>query len=237
MAIDTLRDIFIDESSQNDHAYFVMGGISVCTSDVAKLTERLLTARNPELPKGEMKWTKVSRGKLVAYRRVIDAFFDNDADFHSLVVETRRQDHAAFNQGSHEVGFNKEVFQLAMKFSRLYHGRFHIYPDQRTTTQKLEDLRFMLNRKIMQREPKRDWPFRRVQFRDSAATPVLQVTDILSGAIAYKLNLNDKAKDASPAKIDLSDYICTRARVANVFRDTAVRGKFTIWHRRLRGVP
>lgn len=214
-----------------------MGGIIVPAVIADSFDKRLLASRLPELPKGEMKWAKVSNAKLAAYKRLIDAFFDrafSGCHFHSLVVESAKQNHSAFNQGSREIGFNKELFQLARKFARLYPNRFHVYPDQRTTTQKLDDLRVMLNRSVHKKEPHRDWPYRRVQFRDSAATLGLQLADIMSGAIAYRLNKHHQASGASPAKCELATYILGKANVNDVHRDTSMSGKFTIWQRKLR---
>lgn len=239
MSRDPISEVFIDESSQNNHAYFVMGGIIVPINCVDQLTARLLSVRVPELPKGELKWAKVSRAKLAAYLRYVNVFFSSEfkdhVHFHSLIVPTAKQNHFRFNQGSSDIGFNKEVFQLAMKFGRQYpRSCFHIYPDQRTTTQKTEDLRVMLNRKINKIEPARDWPFRRVQFRDSSKTPILQLTDIFSGAIAYCLNRHHEARGASPAKRQLCSEILASAGIRDVYRDTSMGGKFTLWHRRLR---
>ena len=82
-------DIYIDESSQNQHRFLVIGGVIVPQEDVAEFLDGLRTARLPELPAGEMKWTKVSRTKLPAYKRVVDLFFSDRmasrAHFHSLI--------------------------------------------------------------------------------------------------------------------------------------------------------
>jgi hypothetical protein len=95
----------------------------------------------------------------------------------------------------------------------------------------------MLNRHINRAQPHRDWPYRRVQFRNSAQTPILQLADIMTGAIAFKLNGHDKADDASPAKIEMARHILEYARIRDVFRSTSAAGKFTLWHRNLREVP
>jgi hypothetical protein len=241
MAGPLLFDAFVDESSQNDHRYLVLGGVILPASYTDKMVDGISGARQPELPQGEMKWGKVSRFKLPAYGKVVDLFFSpewKEAHFHALVVDTSKQNNRAFNQGSREIGFNKELFQLASKFGRIYpKGRFHIYPDHRETDQRPEELRLILNRYINKKSPDRDWPYRRVQFRDSSITPLLQLTDIMSGALAYILNGHDRQKGASPAKIELASHILGRAGVRDVTRDTRVTGKFTIWHRQLRVVP
>jgi len=49
-----------------------------------------------------------------------------------------------------------------------------------------------------------------------------------------QLNGHRNKSDASPAKIELSEYILKQCGVRDVFKNTAIRGKFTIWHRELR---
>jgi hypothetical protein len=168
------------------------------------------------------------------FKRIVDVIFDysDNLHFHSLCVDTTRVDHARFNASNREIGFNKEIYQLARKFWRLYPRYFfHVYPDCRKTTQQPEDLRDILNRGC---RDKRDRPFRRCQFRDSKTTLPLQLTDILVGSIAYCLNGHDTRDDASPAKCELSSYVLERAGIADAFRDTTPAATFTIWHRRLR---
>jgi transposase len=230
-------DGYIDESSQTQHRYLVLGGTILPRENVRGIVSAIWAARKPDLPANEMKWNKVSRTKLAAYKRVVDVFFDppfrNSTQFHCLIVDTTKHKHHIYNQGNRDIGFNKEIYQLALKFGRLYRGLFHIYPDRRSTTQKTDDLRLMLNRGIRKQGDKRDWPYRRLQFRDSKTTELLQLTDIFAGAIAYRHNGHDLAANASPAKTDLSKYILRRAGIADVMRDTAIGGKFTVWHRKL----
>lgn len=233
-------EVYIDESSQTAHRYIILGGIIISALDSEMITESLRLARLPELPAMEIGWVKVSKAKLEAYRRFVDVFFECSQQFelfhfHSIVIDSHKLNHTKFNQGSKEVGFNKEVFQLCSKFSRVYPTRlFHIYPDNRPTKSATEDLRLMLNRALARKGDKRDWPFRRIHFRESHSCQLLQLVDLFTGAIAYHINGHASKKDASIAKIDLSNYILAKAGIANPLVDTAVRGKFTIWHRKLK---
>lgn len=235
-----LAEIFIDESSHTNHKYLVLGGIVSELREARQAENEITLTRLPELPSGIMKWTKVSRAKLPAYTRVVDKFFELRAagvlHFHSVVVDTHKQNHKLYNQGSQEIGFNKEVYQLAMKFGRLYREYlFHVYPDRRTTNQSPADLRLMLNRGIAgSHNDKRDWPYRRLQFREPEDSQLLQLADVFAGAIAWKLNGHDQRPDASPAKTTLSDYILRKAQIRNPFMDTLMRDTFSIWHRQLR---
>lgn len=233
-----VAEIYLDESSQTKNRYLLIGGIIIPSSDVVLASNAMREARLPELPRGEMKWGKVSNAKFDAYRRTVDLFFDADAfkraHFHCLVVDTQLQNHGKFNLGSREIGFNKEVFQLANKFARLYKDYlFHLYPDYRETQQKPDDLRNILNHSRHKSGDDRDWPFRRCQFRDSAGTPLLQIVDLLLGSVAFGKNEHYKAENASQAKINLARHTLRRAGVRRLDVDTPMRGKFTIWHRQL----
>lgn len=223
----------------------VMGGLCIKSCLVPAANERLRQLRLPQLPSGEMKWGSVSNAKLGAYRRAVDAFFDDPmltgSDFHSTVVDTWGQDHQRFGDGDKDKTFNKELYQLASKFARLYRERlFHLYPDDRETVHRPGELRDILNFGRRKIGDDRDFPFRRCHFRKSHETPLIQLVDILLGAVAYRVNGHANAVDASPAKVDLSRHILQRANVRNVMLGTTMGGKFTIWHRQLQprnGVP
>lgn len=234
---DEILEIYLDESSQTKHRYLVLGAVVVELQRADELSDLIMQARLPDLPAKEAKWQKVSRTKLAAYKRVVDVFFDNPdlVHFHSLFVDTSKQNHRKFNSGDKETGFNKEVYLLGMKVAtRLYTQKiFHLYPDYRNCVQQPDELRLILNRGCQKSGDKRDWPFRRSQFRDSSETLPLQLTDILTGSIAYQLNGHNNAPDASPAKVELCRYIMERAKVADVFKGTAIAAKFTIWPRQL----
>lgn len=231
-------DIYCDESSQTRHRFMLMGGLICPSNSVERLNNYIAQIRLPELPRGELKWGSVSNKKLEAYRRVVDSFFGNevfwDVDFHSTVVDTWGQDHQKFGDGDRDKTFNKELYQLATKFARLYPELlFHLYPDERDTAHRPGELRDILNFGRRKNRDKRDFPFRRCHFRNSKQTPLLQVVDILLGGLAYKMNGHDKAPDASAAKTDLANHILMMAGVKDHTRDTTMAGKFTIWHRKL----
>lgn len=239
-----LSDVYIDESSQTKHRFLALGGIILPRSRVPDFERSVWDARGNDLPAGEMAWTKVSRTKLPAYKRVLDAFFRSPRDihaieFHSLHIDTHLLRDRVFNQGSRDVGFNKEVYQLCQKFARLHRTRLlHIYLDSRETKSRTEDLRLILNSGIRNKGDRRDWPFRRLHFRDSSTCQCIQVVDVLLGAIAFRLNGHRQTPSASPAKCDISDYVLKCGRVNDVLKGTNVAGKFTVWPRELqRGVP
>jgi len=233
-----MRDIYADESSQTQHRYLVLGALTVRTDAVSNLVTAIRAARLPALPHGEMKWTKVSAAKLETYRAVADAFFassDRDvAHFHALIIDTSRLNHGRFNEGDREIGFSKMVFQLLYKHARLYPERLYAYLDSRTTRQSLESVRFMLNRRCATKLGRQEFPFRRVVFRDSKESDMLQLNDILLGAVAWVKNGHGQRPDASVAKNDLAAHVMARAGLRSLDADTPRnRTRFTVWNFRL----
>lgn len=234
-----ITEIYVDESSQTQCRFLLLGAVCIGAEKVSAAEAKISEVRRGRLPHGEMKWGKVSRNKFDVYRDVVDAFFDDhafkDAQFHSVVVDTTKLDHATYNAGSSEIGFNKEIYQLASKCAQAFSKNLlHLYPDYRDTSHRPSDLRNILNMGRRKVGDQRDWPFRRCQFRDSKTAPLLSFPDLFIGAIAYKLNGHDKRPGASPAKISMADYVLAKAGVQNPFSDTKRFGKFTIWHRQLR---
>ena len=122
-----------------------------------------------------------------AYKRVADAFFDRSSGmvhFHSLVVDTNRQDHLRWNKGSREIGFQKEVYQLAQSsFVYIRSLSFICTPINAQPRRPPQELRDILNHGARKKGDRRDWPFRRVHFRALSGCLPLQVVDILLGAL------------------------------------------------------
>lgn len=240
-------DVYADESSQTQHRYMLLGGLVVPTLVAPRLKDALMAARLPELPQGEMAWTKVSRSKLPAYEKFVEKLFERrwPVAFHCLVIDTHKIKDRTFNNGSREIGYNKEIYQLLMKAWRLERSRnFHVYLDKRNVTSppspeiaeqmSLSRLRYIVNCGIRKRELSADWPMRRIHFRESKDCMLMQAADILLGAVGYHVNGHRMLPNASGAKSSLSDRILRLAQVSNPMADTAAAGRFTIWHRQLR---
>lgn len=185
----------------------------------------------------EAKWTKVSKRHLPAYRALVDTFFKSPdyitpCHFHATAIESARQNHSKFNEGDKELGFNKEIYQLIMKFVRLYpDGIYHIHLDYRDSSQSNDETRRILNKGIYRRLDRMDMPIRRVHMRRSHEVLTLQLVDILLGGIAYQLNGHIEKSGASAPKCALSKHITSLANISNIENDTSFSGKFTLWHR------
>jgi len=236
-------EVFIDETSFNGHHYSVIGGIIVARKYHRQFEAEVIEARGDDLPAfsrdgtpREIKWAKVSKAKLEAYKRVIDTFFSfankmplsvGHIDFHCVVVD------AQIKAGRmSEAGYNKEIAVLGQKLIREYrNGLFRLHLDFRTTNESLKPIQDRMNHIGNKHMGKKEWPIRLLQFEDSKHFQTLQVADLILGALAFHLNGFDKLEGASKARIELAAYLLKKARISDVFRDTKYRARVTIWHR------
>jgi len=183
-----------------------------------------------------MKWSKVSNAYLAKYKDMVDLFFtlnnQDEIHFHSLIADNHRLNHSKFNQGDHELGLNKLLYQLLIhKFGKKYRdGPLHIFLDSRNSNRPLEELRNVLNNGMgILQIPTR--PFKAIEFVDSKENLYIQLNDILIGAIGWHKNDQDKKDDASKAKTELANYIAEKSGVSRLgITSPFLKTRFTMWN-------
>jgi hypothetical protein len=245
------HEVYIDESSQTQHRYMVLGGLCVPLSHSAAFEADIIAHRDDAIPTARadgtpriMKWEKVNAYNLNAYTRVIDAYFTfpmryklpliKSLETHCLAVDTTKKALKATGDGDVEIGFAKEFYFLCVPMigNRLKKALFHLYPDRRTTNQSLHEARTIMNAGARKHGDRRPWPYRELKFQDPEVKQALQVVDILIGAIAFRLNGHYHKPEAKKAKKELCDYILTRARIKDPHITTPFYLKrLTILHR------
>jgi hypothetical protein len=132
----------------------------------------------------EIKWSKVSPAKQALFLDLIDHFFDDD-DLHFrgvLIPDKAQLDHEGFHQ-THDTWYYKMCFRLIEPIIDPTQ-RYRVYLDIKDTRseqkrQKLEEVlrssRYDLHGRIIER----------VQQIRSHESALMQLTDLLIGAIAY----------------------------------------------------
>ena len=236
------RHIYCDESRQTKERFMVLGGIMARADSVEKIDKTMQLFRTKQDMFAELKWTKVSNQKVEEYRRFVNLFFAlNNSDvvqFHSLIIDNHQVDHRHFNQGDNEIGFYKFYYQLLIhSFGRVYtqcpDTRFHLYLDYRNSSYSLDDLKTILNQG-MRKKGAHGNPFLTVEPCDSKMSELMQINDIILGAIGFQKNGFDSVAGAKRAKVDLAAYIAERAGIPNLRENTPYRmERFTIWNFRL----
>jgi hypothetical protein len=223
----------------------VMGGIILSATDASSIQALLSQYRHDYEMWAELKWTKVSKGKLAEYKAFVDTFFRaGEADllhYHSIIIDTHLLDHRKYNQGDKELGFYKFYYQLLLhSFGRRYcrvneEDRFLVFLDQRQTSYKLGTLKNILNHGIKKKYAIDSIPWRNVEPRDSKRSDHLQIVDVLTGAIGFVKNGYCLDASSSPAKRELADHIVKAVGLKDLGLNTPWgRDRFSIWNFRLR---
>lgn len=215
----------------------ILGGIVLLdASRYGSVCQRLMDVRQKHQTFGEVKWQKVSRAKLNFYKEFVDVFYDealqDGMHFHSLVVDTSTFNHSKWNQGDAQIGFNKLIYQLLLhKFGRKYGDDvLHVYLDQRSAKESPDAIRPMLNGALAKSWLNINQPFRRIHFRDSHACQVLQLNDLLVGALGFRKNGKQNNPNGAEHRKDFAEYVARKVNNIQTERPTAQAARrFTIW--------
>ena len=185
----SIYNIYCDESChlENDHQKSMVIGAVWCRLE--KRREIAVHLRELKQKHGlsadfEVKWTKVSLAKIEFYLDYFDYFFDNDnLHFRAVAIPDKSKlNHAAFGQ-DHDQWYYKMFFVL-LKHIFIPENTYRIYLDIKDTRsqQKVDKLHDVLCNNFLDFNKE---IIARVQHVRSHETEVLQVTDILIGALSY----------------------------------------------------
>ncbi len=186
-------NIYCDESChlENDHKSFMLiGSISTAYNQVKRHTERIKEIKDQHKFNAEIKWSKVSPAKLQFYLELIDYFFATDLRFRAVVVNKSQIKTDDF-----------DTFYYKMYYQLLNHNKnsmysYNVYLDIKDSLSayKVQKLRQILNIKY--------GVFRNVQNIRSHESVLMQLTDLIMGAISYNLNHNGEKTFAKQSIIN-----------------------------------
>ncbi|MBJ6107889.1 DUF3800 domain-containing protein [Hymenobacter sp. BT523] len=224
-----LYNIYCDESChlENDgYKAMVLGGVWCIQYKIPDVSKRIreIKAKHGLAPGFEVKWHKVSASKAGFYLELIDFFFDDDdLHFRGLIIPDKGLlDHEKFNQ-SHDDFYYKMYFDL-LKVILDPQSSYNIYLDIKDTRsqRKVELLQSVL------RNSQYDYDkqiVRKVQQIRSHEVELLQVTDLLIGALSYvhrgltgnagKLSLVNRIRERS--KYSLKNSTLVKESKMNLF--------------------
>ncbi len=210
-------NIYCDESCHLEHdqqKVMVLGAVWCPHEKAREISVRLREIKKEHSfkPEFEIKWTKVSSAKLSFYREVMDYFFDNgNLHFRALIVPDKSQlRHEEFNQ-SHDDWYYKMYFDM-LKVILSPQASYRIYLDIKDTRSaaKIAKLHEVLSNNMYDFSRK---IIERVQAVRSHEVEILQLTDLLVGAVSYaNRGLRGNAgKNALVARMrERSQYSLTR---------------------------
>ena len=233
-------NIYCDESChlENDNEKIMALGAVYCPaskkSEIFQILSELKKKHNliPKNKKNlndnrayyELKWNKVSLAKINYFKDVLDYFFaDDDLHFRVLVVPNKSKlDYEKFNH-THDSFYYKMYFSM-LKVILNPQRAHHIYIDIKDTRsrEKVHKLEQVL------RNDKYDYAkeiIKKVQQVRSHEVELIQLADLLTGAVAYV----NRDLNGSKAKNLLIDHIRHRSKYS-LIKSTLIREqKFNIF--------
>lgn len=146
----------------------------------------------------EIKWTTVSPNRLAFYIDLVDLFFDTpELSFRTVVIDASKVMNSVFNGDDQELGYYKFYYQL------LYHwlntaNCYRVYTDQKTNRDKkrLKELRRIVNVSF-----KTVNPIESIQAIDSSESVILQMQNVLMGAVGYKYNYRGNGRSLAKERV------------------------------------
>ncbi len=183
-------NIYCDESChlENDNIpVMVLGGTYCRAGEVKRISRavRDLKAQHGLAPDFEVKWTKVSNGKLDFYRALVALFLAEEAlHFRGVLIPDKGAlDHGRFGQ-NHDEWYYKMYYTM-LRYVFTAPNRYRVYLDIKDTRGggKTRNLHDVLANSLHDFDKK---TVERVQQVRSHESALLQLTDLLIGAVGYE---------------------------------------------------
>lgn len=192
--------IFCDESChlENDGwDTMTLGALKCPDEQYEKIKEDIKAIKLKHKTPFEIKWTKLSRSRIELYKELIDYFVDSALTFRVVMVINKQDlNHNKFNQTHSE--FYYKTYYLVLKKIMNSQDNFKVYMDIKDTRGK-EALNAITN--VFENSNELPTPY--MQHIRSDESQLLQLADILTGAVSYKI----RGLKSSLLKIDLVQYI------------------------------
>lgn len=204
-------NIYCDETCHLEHdneRVMVIGGIKCPKSSRKAIIDCIYHIKeNFNIPKmAEIKWNKVSTCNLDYFKNLVDLFFDTqDLQFRAVVVDKSKLDHERFGQTHNEFYYKMYYYCLIRLVDT--QAENYIYMDKKDTkgTNKIMKLKEIISRKNHDFDQSK---IVRMQCVNSEELPILQLADLLIGAVGYH---NRIIINPSKAKLELVQYIQYRS--------------------------
>lgn len=210
----SIYNVYCDESCHLENDGINVMGLGLIWTPKSKIKEisqriREIKSDHNVSPEAEIKWSKVSPSKLELYLDIVNYFFDDDdLHFRCLIVPDKTQlDHKKYNQ-THDDWYYKMYFTL-LKNIFYPTNKYNVYIDIKDTysyrkSVKLHEVCCNQNYDFSHQIIKKIQPIR------SNEVQIMQIVDILMGAICYENRKFNSDFRKSPAKLALIEKIKLR---------------------------
>ena len=212
-------NIYCDESchlQSNNSKYMLIGAVYCPKSKIKKVNEYIQHLKeNYNLSNTiELKWNKVDKKTEKLYLDVINYFFNLDyLKFRVIVIDKTTLDHEKYNQTENDF-YHKAYYEM-LKYIIIPGNTYNIYPDIKDTNSYYYH-QVMLDFLRIKMSDSNKKTIKKVQPIRSYESPILQINDILIGALSYyyrqldtnqtKLKIIDEIKRLYDGNLDTTSF-------------------------------
>lgn len=181
-------NFYCDESchlENDDHKYMLISYVSSAYNQVQIHHEKIRQLKEKHNFYAEIKWSNISHSQYPFYAELIDYFFATDLKFRTIIVDKDQVENDRYGQ-TYDTFYYKMYYQLLNHKMDMRYA-YNIYLDIKDS---LSALKIRKLRKVL----KLDYSaIRNLQNIHSHESLLMQLTDVIMGAIAYHLNFQDKS--------------------------------------------
>lgn len=176
-------NFYCDESThlENDkQPFMIIGYISTPYHLLKMHNQNIREMKRKHFFSGELKWSALSKSQYPFYNELIDYFFSNiSLEFRAIIIDKSKLDHQKHKQ-THNDFYDKMYYQLLNK--KIYNEHnYNIFID-------IKDSYSYMKARNLKKYLERDYQsIRNLQVIKSYESELMQLTDVLIGAINYRI--------------------------------------------------
>jgi len=232
---------FGDETGISHDRYTVVGGLCVHKNTIPVVHKNIAEYRDKYNMKAELKWTKVSNQKVSEYTALVEYFFamnsTNLIQFHCVIFDNHKWNHRKYNDGDPDIGLSKLYYQLLHHKFGGYSGKvgsLFVCLDHRHSTTAHETLRKMLNAAAARDHGITTEPFKQIVSANSKSDDLLQLNDVILGAVGAAKNGKHLLASSRQSKRDLAALVLKKSGLPFDVDTPRNVMRFVVWNFRPR---
>ncbi len=219
-------NIYCDESrhtSNPEDNYMVIGALSCPRDQREEVTRQINQIKKAFNTWGEFGWKTLSPNRRDFYWSLLEFFAKQNLCFRCIVVDCSILDHNRFNFGDEELGFYKLYYQMLIHWLKPSIA-YHIYLDWQ---QNKIQTRFISLRDALKRKLRGKTRIDCLEPVSSRQMPLIQLTDLLTGAVGYAWN----DRSGSETKVSFCNDLAHSVKLETLKKSTPLGAeKFNIFH-------
>jgi uncharacterized protein DUF3800 len=232
-----LHHVFADETCQENHDWMGLGTTGVSDEHLKHVRAMFLAWKKKMGLQGEIKWEYTDKKNVERYKTMATVYFNllkrDILQFHAMTIPMADFDPQALGDDVPEAGYNRCFHHLLLwKYcSRsMMERKYFVFFDKRTSKVPWQPFRLAICRAAAKRYGMDHWPFRRMEYEDSKLEIMLQVNDLILGAVGFWWNKkHTTAPTATSPKADLARHIKDATGYHSLFSIPYHSKRFTIW--------